>query len=333
MKMAVATRFVTPLTLLLSLALAQAQSLSLEAALAKATVQAPVIAAKAELDDANTNLQRVLSDPLLTRPSRVQAEQRAALAQASYERAVVQAQSSIVGAYAQVLEAQVQVRLAQKALEVAARGVEVAQIRQRNGSGTALDVRNAQNRLEEARSNLSRAENGLALAQASLRSLVGAFEALAPLPNPPAMPEAGVVQGLLNKNPDVLQARQRAELAQLQVELLDPSYAAQADIEAAKARAEQAAAGAREIERGLALQYDSLFQNLQAAARALSVQQAALANARETLANDKKRLDAGLISQVAYLQTELSFIQAELAAQQALGNYWRAYYSLLAGGR
>lgn len=215
---------------------------------------------------------------------------------------------------------------------VAARGLEVAQIRQRNGSGTALDVRNAQNRLEEARSNLNRAENGLALAQASLRSLVGLLRPW-PLCPTPAMPEASVVQGLLGKNPDVLQARQRVELAQLQVELLDPSYAARAEIDAARSRAEQAVAGAREIERGLALQYDSLLQNLQAAARALSVQQSALANARETLANDKKRLDAGLISQVAYLQTELSFIQAELAAQQALGNYFRAYYSLLAGGR
>ncbi len=326
-------KVVALLTLLFSFTLAQAQTLTLEAALSKATAQAPVVAAKAELDDATANLQRVLSDPLLTRPSRVQAEQRAALAQASYERALAQAQSSIVGAYAQVLEAQVQVRLAQKALEVAARGLEVAQIRQRNGSGTALDVRNAQNRVDDARSNASRAENGLALAQASLRSLVGAFGTLAPLPNPPALPEASVVQGLLGKNPDVLQARQRAELAQLQVELLDPSYAARAEIDAARSRAEQAVAGAREIERGLALQYDSLLQNLQAAARTLSVQQAALANAREALANDKKRLDAGLISQVAYLQSELSFIQAELAAQQALGNYFRAYYSLLAGGR
>lgn len=333
MKKAVAIRFVALLTLLLSFALAQTQPLTLEAALSKAATQAPVLAAKAELDDASANLQRVLSDPLLTRPSRVQAEQRAALAQASYERALAQAQSSIVGSYAQVLEAQVQVRLAQKALEVANRGLEIAQIRQRNGSGTALDVRNAQTRVDDARSNLSRAENGLALAQASLKSLVGVFASLAPLPNPPVLPEASLVQGLLNKNPDVLQARQRAELAQLQVELLDPSYAARAEIESAKSRAEQAVAGAREIERGLALQYDSLLQNLQAAARTLTVQQAALANAREALANDKKRLDAGLISQVAYLQSELSFIQAELAAQQALGNYFRAYYSLLAGGR
>ena len=324
----------TLLTLLLApLTLAQGQNLTLEAALAKAAEQAPVVAAKAELEDASTNLARVLADPLLTRPSKVQAEQRAALAKVSLERAVVQAQSNIVGAYTQVLEAQMQVRLAQKALEVAARGLEIAQIRQRNGSGTALDVRNAQNRLDDARSNLTRAENGLALAQASLRSLVGAFASLAPLPTPPALPEASTVRELLGKNPDVLQARQRGELASLQVELLDPSYAARADIDAARSRADQANAGAREIERGLGLQYDSLYQNLQAAFRSLAVQQAALANAREALANDKKRLDAGLISQVAYLQTELSFIQAELAAQQAQGNYWRAYYSLLAGGR
>jgi cobalt-zinc-cadmium efflux system outer membrane protein len=327
------TIFVLQALLLASFTLAQSPGLTLEAALAKAAEQAPVAAAKAELDDAEASLRRVLSDPLLTRPARVQAEQRVALARASYERSLNQARNSIVAAYTQVLEAQVQLRLAQKALEIAARGVEIAQIRQRNGSGTVLDVRNAQNRLEEARSNASRAENGLSLAQSSLRSLVGGFSALAPLPNPPVLPEASMLRGLLEQNPDVLQARQRVELAQLQVELLDPSYAALAEIEAARSRAEQAAAGAREIERGLTLQYDSLYQNLQAAARSLAVQQAALANARETLNNDKKRLEAGLISQVAYLQSELSFIQAELAVQQALGSYFRAYYNLLTGGR
>ncbi|WP_027882600.1 TolC family protein [Meiothermus rufus] len=323
----------TLLPLLLGLALAQTPTLTLETALTKAAQQAPVLAAKAELDDAQTNLQRVLADPLLTRPSRVQAEQRSALAQASYERALAQAQSSIVAAYTQVLEAELQLKLAQKAQEIARRGLEVAQIRLRNGSGTALDMRNAQNRLDEAQSNATRAQNGLALARTSLESLVGAFASLAPLPTPPALPQAGVVRELLNKNPDLLQARQRGELAALQVELLDPSYAALAEIEAAKARTEQAQAGAREIERGLGLQYDSLYQNLEAAARSLNVQKAALENARETLANDKKRLDAGLISQLAYLQSELSFIQAELAYQQAQGNYWRAYYALLAGGR
>ncbi|MER3462166.1 MAG: TolC family protein, partial [Armatimonadota bacterium] len=163
-------------------------------------------------------------------------------------------------------------------------------------------------------------------------SLVGNFTSVAPLPNPPALPDAKTVQDLLAKSPDVLQARQRLELASLQVEVLDPSYAAQADISAAKAKADQASAGAKEVERALGIQYDSLYQNLQAAGRALSVQSTALANAKETQANDKKRLDSGLISSLAYLQSELTTIQAELAAQQAQGNYYRALYSLYTGG-
>lgn len=321
------------LALLTPFTLAHAQSLTLEAALAKAVEQAPVAAARAELEDASANLQRLLADPLLTRPGRVQAEQRAALAQASLDRAVNQAKGSIVGAYAQVLEAQIQLRLARKGLEIASRGLGIAQIRQRNGSGTALDVRNAQNRLEEARSNATRAENGQALAQSSLRSLVGEFGTVSPLPVPRVLPEASRVRELLESNPDLLQSRQRAELASLQAELLDPSFAARAEIDAASARALQARAAARETERVLGLQYDSLLQNLQAAARSLGIQQAALANAAETLATERRRLEAGLISTLAFLQAELSSLQAELAAQQAQSNYWRAYYSLLTGGR
>ncbi|MDX2005182.1 MAG: TolC family protein [Meiothermus sp.] len=321
--------------LALSVAAAQAQApnLTLEGALAKASEQAPVASARTELADAQANLQRVLSDPLLTRPARVQAEQRAALAQANLDRSVAQAQNSIAGAYAQVLEANIQNRLAQKGLEIATRGVEVAQIRQRNGSGTALDLRNAQNRQDDARSNATRAANGLTLAQNSLRSLVGAFGNLAPLPAAPAVPDDNAVKALMDKSPDIIQARQRVALATMQVELLDPAYAAQADIDAAKARAEQAGAGAREIERGFSLNYDSLQQNAAAAFRSLSIQQQALANAREALENDRRRLSSGLISALTFQQSELTFIQAELAAQQAQGNYFRAFYSLQAGGR
>lgn len=318
--------------LLAFLALAAAQNLSLETALGKAASQAPVVSAKAELDDAQAALQRVLADPLLTRPGRVQAEQRVALAQASYTRALRQAEGSIAGAYAQVLEANLQNRLAQQSLKLAETNLQVAQIRQKNGSGTALDVKNAQNRLEDARRQAGLAESGFALAQSNLRSLVGAFAALDPLAKLPEPPGPEAVKGYLEANPDLLQARQRAELARLQVELLDPSYAARADIDAARARTEQAQAGAREVERALALQYDQLYNQLVSASRALGVSRAAVENAREQLAADRKRLEGGLISPIAYAQSELALTQAELAAQQAVGNYLRAYYNLLTGG-
>lgn len=309
-----------------------AQNVTLESALAKAKDQATVISAQVELADAKANLQRVLSDPLLTKPTKVQAEHRVETAEANLKRTTAQAQNNITSAYAQVLEANAQVRLAQKALELSQRGLEVAQIRQRNGSGTQLDVRNAQNRLEDSQKNLSAAENGAALAQSSLRSLIGAFQNLAALPNV-EQPGNAVIKELLAQNPDVLGSRQRIELAQMQVELLDPSYASRADIDAAKARAEQAAQGGKELERGITLQYDSLYQQVQNAAKNLQVQSAALTNARETQTNDKKRLDSGLISGLTYLQTELATLQSELSALQARGNYLRAIYGLYAGGR
>ncbi|HEU4741565.1 MAG TPA: TolC family protein [Meiothermus sp.] len=309
----------------------QAQPLTLQAALAKATEQAPVQSAQTELSDAQVSLQRTLADPLLTRPARLQAEQRVALAQANLNRAKAQAESSIVQAYTQALEAEQQVALAKKSAELAERNFEVAQIRQKNGSGTALDTKSAQARLEDARRGQAFAEQGLANARSNLRSLVGEFSGLAALPTAPALPERSLLQTLLEQTPDVVQAQQRVELANLQAELLDPSYAAKADIEAAKARAEQAAAGAREIRRGLGLQYDNLYSQTQNAFRALSIQQALLQNAREQLAADKRRLDSGLISPLAYAQSELAALQAELAALQAQGGYLRALYGLYAG--
>lgn len=309
----------------------QAQPLTLQAALAKASEQSPVQSAQTELSDAQASLQRTLADPLLTRPVRLQAEQRLALAQANLNRAKAQAESSIVQAYTQVLEAEQQVVLAKKSAELAQRNLEVAQIRQKNGSGTALETKNAQARLEDARRNQAFAEQALANARSNLRSLVGEFTELAPLATAPSLPERTLLQALLEQNPDVVQAQQRVELANLQAELLDPSYAAQADIDAAKARAEQAAAAAREVRRGLSLQYDNLYAQAQNAWRALSIQQALVQNAREQLAADKRRLDSGLISPLAYAQSELAALQAELAALQAQGNYLRALYGLYAG--
>ncbi|MER3480250.1 MAG: TolC family protein [Meiothermus sp.] len=326
-----------PLGLLVALALpllgsSLAQPLSLQAALAKADEQAPVQSAQTELSDAQASLQRTLADPLLTRPVRLQAEQRVALAQANLTRARAQAQSNIVQAYTQALEAEQQVALAKKSAELAQRNLEVAQIRQKNGSGTALETKNAQARLEDARRSLAFAEQGLVNARNNLRSLVGEFSGLAPLPLAPALPEPSLLQSLLEQTPDVVQAQQRVELANLQVELLDPSYAARAEIEAARARAEQAAAAAREIRRGLGLLYDNLYAQAQNAFRALEIQPALLQNAREQLAADRRRLDSGLISPLAYAQSELAALQAELAALQAQGGYLRALYGLYAGG-
>lgn len=318
---------------LIAFSLVQAQNLTLESALAKANEQAPVVSARTELSDAQANLERILADPLLTAPAKLQAEQRAALAKANLDQATAQAQSSIAGAYSQLIEAQFQLRLAQKGLELSQRSLEVAQIRQRNGSGTTLDVRNAQNRLDDARSNATRAENGVGLAQASLRSLVGAFDSLGVLPSSPAMPENSALAQILERNPDLLGARQRAAGAKLQASVLDPSFAARADIDSANARANQADVTAKEVERGLRLQLDSLFSNLQAASRSLGIQQTTLANSRESLENDRKRLNSGLISGLTFTQSELTALQAELTAQQAQGAYLRAWYGLRAGGR
>lgn len=322
------------LALLALTPLAFAQTLGFSEALQKAAAQATVQSAAAELADAKANLDRVLSDPLLTRPTELQARQRLALADASYKRGLAQAEASIAGAYAQVLEAQSQLRTARKGVEVAQKGLEAAQIRARNGSGTALDVRNAQARLDDSQRGQTAAENGLALAERSLRSLVGDFSAVAALPSPPnpAVPLPAIQGELLQSNPDRLQAAQRAELARLQVELLDPSYSARADIDAAKVRLEQAEAGLKELSRSLGLQIEGLYQQVQNTSRGLSIAQNQLQNAREQLAADRRRFEAGLISQIAFLQGELTSLQSEAAWQQAQGAYFRALYNLYASG-
>lgn len=322
--------------LLLSLALAfsNAFALSLQDALAKVPQTVSVKQARTEAVDAKNNLERQLSDPLLTKPTELAARQRNELAQLRLTAAQRSAESSVVSAYTQALEAQKLVQIAEKGVDLRGLSLNVAQIRQRNGSGTAFDVKDAQNQLEDAKKNLVSDKDGLSTALRSLQIIIGAFDNKVVVPQPgqlPGMIEAKMTETVVNRSVNVAQARQGLESAKQQVALLDPSYSAQSQIDAAKTQLENAADSLDSAQDNERLSVTSLFNGLQTARTGLGVQEAAENNAQDRLTTDQKRLKSGLISQLQLLQTERSTLQAELGLIQARSTYLKAYYGFLAG--
>ena len=306
--------------------------LTLDAALKKTPEVASVELALQEQQDARANLNRLLQDPLATPMEVAQARLRASLADARSARAPKAARAQIAAAYTSAVTAQAAVPLAQKSVTVAAKGLEIAQIRLKNGSATNQVVRDAQDRLGDARKSLSSAQANVRLAEDALRDLVGDFEKLTPVRDLPDPPSANVVDGVLKESTTLLQARQGVESAQLQLSVLDPSYTARKDIDAARSGLESARKSLTQAQSGERQNVQNLFDAVTRAWRDVTHERQAEATARAKLTQDQRRLTGGLISPFDLMQSELSAQQAAFGVLKAENEYVRSYYALLAGG-
>ena len=314
---------------------AHATELELGTALAAASMRPPVTDARLALDDAQRTLQRSEADPLALRLDRVQAHQAVALAERTLAQARFRAQQEIAAAYTQTRQADLQVDLAVRARDLAARSLEIARIRFERGSATRLDVQDAVTELARADTNVVSAREGRALAAANLESLVGVENPdPQPIPADPAevpVPAAESFHDRLEEHPSVLQARHGLEVARVARDLLDPSYAPQAQIDQADVRVERAAAGVEEARRGLSLQLEQLLDAVTTARERVFVEREAVAAARDRAQTEEQRFAAGLIAEIQLDQARLTLARAELAAVQAEHALWNALFDLQAG--
>jgi outer membrane protein, heavy metal efflux system len=323
-----------PLTVLIavSAAFSSAFALTMPEALAKVDLQGNVKLAKAELNDAKANLDRQLSDPLITKPSELQARQRLELAQNKVAAAQRAAASSITSSFTQALGAQKQVQLAQKSLELSTLSLKISDIRQKNGSGTALDLRDSQRALEDAKKNANSAQDGLDLAIKSLKNAVGEFDGKLTSPSDlPELPDEKMIDTILNRSSNLLQTRQGLDSLKLQRSVQDPSYTAQSQIDATDKQLGDTAQNLSDLQDNERIAVRSSYNSVISAYKGLAVASKALENANDKLDNDQKRFKGGLISQVQLTQTELSTVQTELSLVQARNSYLTSYYSFLNG--
>ena len=309
-------------------------SLTLPQALATSNNRSAVVNGQLALNDATSVLSRTQADPLALRLQNVQAEQKVALSQVQLDQAKYQAIADISSGYTQLLEAQAARDLSAFGRDLSNQSLQIAQIRRDKGSATELEVQEAQNALEDAENSLLSMEQTVALARTNLEGLiVMPAPALEPIPDNllVPLPTIETVLANLDRLPTLLQVNQGIELATLGVDLLDPSYASQQQIDNAKLQLGQAQTQGGEARRGLELQARSLYNTTKTASETLSIRQDALNNALEREGVERQRLDAGLIADIQFKQTQLATKQAELAALQAKHAYLTALLALQAG--
>ena len=320
---------------LFSFSHAQNETLTLQEALRSAVNRTEVVTAGLELQDALAALSRTEGDPAALRPELVGALQRVALAEAEHEAAYYRALQEITDAYTSLLEAVQQVALAEGSVALAEQALTIAQIRAERGSATPLDVQDAQVDLEDARNSLRAVQEGQGLAESNLEGILGRAvdaDALEPPPEGglvtlPALEDALEAS---QAHPDLLGVEQGLELAQMNVDLLDPSYASRSQIDAAQTQLDTAQEGFREAQRGSGLGVRNLYLAAQNAAETYRTRLEGVANADARLERERQRLEAGLIPEIAYNQAELDNRRAQLGALEARHDYLNALLELQA---
>ncbi len=326
----------TRLAPVLFLLLPFAHALTLEASLQAAENRPAVATARIELRDAVINLQRTENDPLAVRNDTLQAEQRLALARANFEQTYYSALQEIAAAYTNVVQGLKGVQVAQKGVAVNETSLEIAQIRLENGSGTQLDLDEARTALNEAQNNLRSSRDNLSVAVNNLESILARelqAENLESISDDylAQVPELERVLNAAAQHPTVLQAEQQLELAQLNTDLLDPSYASRSQIDGAETGLTNARESVQETKRSFRIQARNLYNSAASAQETYQTEQEALQNANERLQTQRQRFEGGLIARIELSQAELSNLQAELEALQARYGYLTSLLSLQSG--
>jgi len=327
--------------LTLALASAQTPALTLDAAAALALeAAAGVQSSRLDLAGAERDRTRTQADPTTLRVQRLQVEHAVARAAAALRGAEASARDAAAGAYAEALEADDLLALADATAAIAAMVAEATRIQVEAGAATTLDLDRSRDDLAAARRDVDDARAARELAYDRLASLLGrdALEApLERLPAPEEVPELASYLARLDDNAALIAAAQQVELAEAQLAAVDnPLSSAAADVAAARDRRDTAVLNRDEQRRSLTLLVRQVHNAaLAAQARLVSARETA-SSAREDLAVQELRHEAGSISSLALERARLQADQAaasEASAAHALAAALRQIELTVLGAR
>ncbi|BAW00745.1 outer membrane efflux protein [Thermus thermophilus] len=283
---------------------------------------------------ARAELKALEADPTTLVQPLAQARQALALAELQVEASRLTLLQNLMSAYTALLEAQENERVLEANRALAERNLAVARARRQVGNATDLDVAKAEAALRSAELAL---ENAKAQRPALLKALEGAMgislaqePRLSPLPEPkPLEPVLDALkEGLEERLPSLLQARQAVELAELQVSLADNDYTPRLTLEKARANLETARRSQANVRAQALATLESAYAQAQAAWSQVLTARETLANQERTLEVARRSFQAGTISQVQLQQEEVGYLQSRQGLLQAQNAYWRALAAL-----
>ena len=280
---------------------------------------AGVRTAQVDLRSAERDLARVQADPLALRVPKLQAEQALRTTEQALVSAQLSAAEDAATSYAAALEADAAVALADLQLDIAETQYDATLIRLEAGAATTLDLERAENVLASAQRARVSALQTRGLAYNSLASLLGIGGTFV-LQNAAETSDVPSLQDVLARVPNnalLTQAVQVESLARAQFEAVNNNFSARSSVEAAQVSLENATTRASETRRSVALGARRSYNAVLAAQSQLRSAEAELTTAREDVAAQRLRYEAGSISLLELRETELAQVRSENAAQEA----------------
>jgi outer membrane protein TolC len=279
-------------------------------------VNATIITAQSDLAAAQRDVARVKADPLALRLDILQAEQTLASKQEALAQAILSNNFTVSQAFFNALEADESLSTAQKQLEIANATLTAQQIRYQAGAITQIDLSNAQNDAVVAERSVSDAQNARNLAYSQLTSYLGQEPpSLAPYTvEAPALSSLEDYQNQAStRNTQLNVLKRSAELAQVQLQIVDNDFSSRSQIDSALDALSNAQLNLSDYQNSLGLTVESSYNSVISAHASYQNAREAFATATNDLNAQKTRLDAGSISPINYKQSELAFAQKQAA--------------------
>lgn len=322
-------------------ATAQQAGLDLAQALQRAYAEGTALAtAQTNLQNAELQLQAATADPSTLVLQKTQAQQAVALGQVTVASTKLQVLQSVVSAYLALYEAQQNVSLAQAQLDLANKNLSVAEAKYQDGNATALQVSQARTAQQSAQQALANATAKVPTSAAQLATLLGVTDlGSVSVAAPPDFPQvtvdlADLQNGLLERLPSVVQAKQAVDLYTLQVKLYDNDYTPRMTYQSAKTSLDNAQRTLDTARQNAATSVANAYQAAKNAYANIAIAQENLKNAQQVLAQDQAAFQAGTVAAVQVQSDQVNVASAEYSVLQAVDTFRNAVVTLsLSAGR
>lgn len=306
----------------LKLSIEDARKLAIEHNRSYAAARLDFEAAKIQLD--------ITRAEGLVRPS-VVAAKRAENARKNAARALAAKRQDLMldvdSAYYALVAAREKLAIRQKAEEQAKESLRIVKLKFDSGLASKLEVLAAEIQLARASSEACSAQNDLEMAELGLKQMVGVDLATRVIALDSAVPlkgdvdfEEGLAPALANR-PEIMQAREALEIAELEVKFSDNDYTPDLTKRLNRNNLEKARIQLEEVRRAVYVETRRLYLAVRGAEEAMKIASAAAGQAEENYRVMKLRYEYGMEIANSLLGAQVDLTEAKLGALQAIMNY------------
>ncbi len=288
---------------------------------------------------ANRTLTARNADPTALITDLLQARQAAELTVAQLTSARLEVTNETISEFLNLTEAKDSIEALELQLKLANRTLDIAKARLQARTATPVDVQRAETDVAGVQQQLSDARATRPVIVARLARVLGlARGAEVTIAEAPAfalrkLNIAELEQNLEDRAPQLVQAVQAVEFAELSVKISDNDYTPAQQQREAASNLENARRALATAKRRAVNTFRDAARGVNAAADGVSVAKQNLTVAMRNTKNDEERLKQGLIAKLQLEATQFAEIQARQSVARAENGYLRALAGLsLAAG-